>query len=101
MLPRENGIKNNGQILFLTKCQGMPLKVIATAQDVTLRQYKNAQSVLCEFMAVQTYDEEEPPTYKDFNLQELHEFIADKIEALDPNNNRYQWARWQYQTKRE
>jgi hypothetical protein len=25
--------------------------------------------------------------------------VADKIEALDPNFNRYLWKRWQYQTK--
>jgi hypothetical protein len=30
------------------------------------------------------------PSYKDFNLQEFHEFIADKIEALDTFNDRYQ-----------
>jgi hypothetical protein len=23
-------------------------------------------------------------SYKDFNLQEFHDFVADKIEALDP-----------------
>jgi hypothetical protein len=40
-------------------------------------------------MAVQTYDEDNPPRYKDFNLQEFHDFVADKIEALDPNFNRY------------
>lgn len=73
-----------------------PLSHIAETIDVVQRQYKNAQTVLCEFMAVQTYDEDNPPTYKDFNLQELHEFIADKIEALDPKGNR-----WPYQTKQE
>jgi hypothetical protein len=29
--------------------------------------------------------------YKDFNLQELHDFIADKIEALDPIINKRRW----------
>jgi hypothetical protein len=27
----------------------------------------------------------------------LHDFIADKIEALDPNYNRYEWQRGKYQ----
>lgn len=68
----------------------MPRTVLVDAIDVVQKQYKNAESVLCEFMAVQTYDEDNPPTYKDFNLQEFHDFVADKIEALDPfNNNRY------------
>ena len=53
------------------------------------RQYKNAETVICDFMAIQTYDEDNPPRYKDFNLQEFHDFVADKIEALDPNFNRY------------
>jgi hypothetical protein len=44
----------------------------------------DAETVICEFMAIQTYDEDNPPTYKDFNLQEFHDFVADKIEALDP-----------------
>jgi hypothetical protein len=34
-------------------------------------------------MAVQIYDEDKPPKYKDFNLQEFHDFIADKIDAFD------------------
>ena len=68
----------------------MPRTFLVNAIDVVQKQYKNAESVLCEFMAVQTYDEDNPPTYKDFNLQEFHDFVADKIEALDPfNNNRY------------
>lgn len=81
----------------------MPRTVLVDAIEVTQKQYKNAESVLCEFMAVQTYDEDNPPTYKDFNLQEFHDFVADKIEALDPfNNNRYPWwKRWPYQTKQE
>ena len=81
----------------------MPRTVLVDAIDVVQKQYKNAESVLCEFMAVQTYDEDNPPTYKDFNLQEFHDFVADKIEALDPfNNNRYPWwKRWPYQTKQE
>jgi hypothetical protein len=70
-------------------------KTIATVHEVTLKQYKNAESVLCEFMAIQEYDVDEwtMPKYEDFNLQELHDFIADKIEALDSYNNRYQWHR--------
>lgn len=61
-------------------------------------EYKNAELVLCEFMALQEYDIEEwrMPSYKDFNLQEFHEFIADKIEALDTFNDRYQWKRGKY-----
>lgn len=61
-------------------------------------EYKNAELVLCEFMALQDYDEEEwkPPQYKDFNLQELHDFIADKIEALDNRTFCYQWKRGKY-----
>lgn len=78
-----------------------PLSHIAETIDVVQRQYKDAETIICEFMAVQTYDEENPPSYRDFNLQELHDFIADKIEALDPNYNRYQWKRWQYQIKKE
>lgn len=76
----------------------MPRKVIATTLEVTQRQYKNAESVLCEFMAVQEYNIEEwdPPTYKDFSLQDFHDFVADKIEALDP----IIWEqRWPYQKK--
>lgn len=78
----------------------MPRKTIASTLSVEQKQYKNAEMVLCEFMAIQEYnlDEWDPPTYKDFNLQELHDFIADKIEALDP----IIWEqRWPYQTKRE
>lgn len=78
-----------------------PLSHIAETIDVVQRQYKDAETIICEFMAVQTYDEDNPPSYRDFNLQELHDFIADKIEALDPNYNRYQWKRWQYQIKKE
>ena len=41
-------------------------------------------------MAIQTYDLDDPPNYKDFNLQQFHDFVAGKIELLDPfNNNRY------------
>ena len=105
MLHRENESENRAQILFLTKSQDMPRKVIATTQDVVQRQYKDAELILCEFMAVQEYDMEEwdPPTYSDFNLQDFHDFVADKIEAFDPfNNNRYPWwKRWPYQTKKE
>jgi len=78
-----------------------PLSHIAETIDVVQRQYKDAETIICEFMAVQTYDEDNPPSYRDFNLQELHDFIADKIEALDPNYNRYQWKRWQYQIRKE
>jgi len=78
-----------------------PLSHIAETIDVVQRQYKDAEAIICEFMAVQTYDEDNPPSYRDFNLQELHDFIADKIEALDPNYNRYQWKRWQYQIRKE
>jgi hypothetical protein len=54
------------------------------AMSVKQIEYKNAELVLCEFMAVQVEDEEEkPPKYKDFNLQEFHDFIADKIDAFD------------------
>ncbi len=51
-------------------------------------EYKNAELVLCEFMAIQDYELEDAPRYKDFNLQELHDFITDKIEALDPIINK-------------
>lgn len=68
-------------------------------------EYKNAELVLCEFMALQDYDETEwqLPNYKDFNLQEFHDFIADKIEALDPfKDDRYPgWKRGNYKTKQE
>lgn len=80
-----------------------PLSHIASLEEVTQRQYKNAETIICEFMAVQTYDEDNPHTYKDFNLQQFHDFVAEKIELLDPfNNNRYPWwKRWPYQTKQE
>lgn len=58
-------------------------------------EYKNAELVLCEFMQIY-WDEEEEWSYKDFNLQQLHDFIADKIEALDPIINK---KRWPYKTK--
>lgn len=63
-------------------------------------EYKNAELVLCEFMALQEYDIEEwmIPKYEDFNLQEFHDFITDKIDALDP----IIWKRrWPYKTKPE
>ena len=53
------------------------------AMSIKQIEYKNAELFLCEFMAVQIYDEENHPKYRDFNLQEFHDFIADKIEALD------------------
>ena len=68
----------------------MPRITIAETITVKQKEYKNAELVLCEFMALQEYDEDNPPKYEDFNLQELHDFIADKIEALDPNYNRYE-----------
>jgi len=74
----------------------MPKIKIAETITVKQKEYKNAELVLCEFMATQDYDEENPPRYKDFNLQEFHDFVADKIEALDPNYDRYQWQRWRY-----
>ena len=76
----------------------MPKVTIADTLTVKQIEYKNAELVLCEFMAMQEYniDDSNPPQYKDFNLQELHDFIADKIEALDANYNRYQWQRGRY-----
>ena len=59
-------------------------------------EYKNAELVLCEFMAVQIYDEENPPKYKDFDLQEFHDFIADKIDAFDLYINSRKSGRWPY-----
>lgn len=61
-------------------------------------EYKNAELVLCEFMATQDYDIEnnQIPKYKDFTLQEFHDFITDKIDALDAYINRYQWTRGKY-----
>lgn len=60
-------------------------------------EYKNAELVLCEFMAIQEYNTEwEMPSYKDFNLQEFHDFVADKIEALDPIISK---KRWPYKRK--
>ena len=76
----------------------MPKSTIAGTQKVKQIEYKNAELVLCEFMALKEYDAEEwnPPSYKDFNLQEFHNFVADKIEALDP----IIWqTRWTYKTK--
>lgn len=71
---------------------------IAETIEVVQKQYLDAETVICEFMAIQTYDEDNPPTYKDFNLQEFHDFVADKIEALDP----IIWKkRWPYQTIKE
>ena len=76
----------------------MPRSSIADTLTVKQIEYKNAELVLCEFMAVQEYDVDNPPNYKDFNLQEFHDFVADKIEALDP----IIWEhRWPYQIKRE
>lgn len=54
-------------------------------------EYKNAELVLCEFMATQDIEteEEDDRKYEDFNLQEFHDFITDKIDALDAYMNRY------------
>lgn len=60
------------------------------ALSVKQMEYKNAELVLCEFMQVYG-DEEEDWSYKDFNLQQLHDFIADKIEAFDPIINKKRW----------
>ena len=70
-----------------------------SAISVKQIEYKNAELVLAEFMAIQEYDEEEwiLPKYKDFNLQEFHDFIADKIEALDGLINK----RWAYKKQRK
>lgn len=76
----------------------MPKRTIAGVLQVKQIEYKNAEAVLCEFMALQEYnvDDGKPVKYSDFNLQELHDFIADKIEALDP----IIWEhRWPYQNK--
>lgn len=64
-----------------------------TTMSVKQLEYKNAELVLCEFMATQDPDpekEEEHPKYEDFNLQEFHDFVTDKIDALDSYMNRYQ-----------
>jgi hypothetical protein len=37
----------------------MPRAVIADTIEVVQRQYKDAETVLCEFMAIQEYDIEE------------------------------------------
>ena len=66
------------------------------AMSIKQIEYKNAELVLCEFMAVQIYDEDNAPTYKDFNLQEFHDFIADKIDAFDLYINSRQGKRWPY-----
>lgn len=83
----------------------MPRRSMATTLAVEQKQYKDAELILCEFMSIQEYDIDngKMPTYKDFNLQEFHDFVAEKIEALDPfNNNRYPWwKRWPYQIKKE
>ena len=71
--------------------------------DATLQvkqiEYKNTELVLCEFLSLQEYDIEEwiTPSYKDFNLQQFHDFVADKIEALDA----YMITRkpWMYKTR--
>lgn len=61
-------------------------------------EYKNAELVLCEFIQIYWEEEDWERNYKDYNLQELHDFIADKIEALDPIINK---KRWPYKTKQE
>lgn len=64
-----------------------------SAISVKQIEYKNAELVLAEFMAIQDYDIEEwnMPKYKDFNLQEFHDFVADKIEALDSIIGKQRW----------
>lgn len=81
----------------------MPRKTIAGIEELSQRQYKNAETVICEFMAIQEYDVDEwdPPQYKDFNLQQFHDYIAKRIEVLDARFNLYNWKRWPYQTKKE
>ncbi len=76
----------------------MPRATIADVITVKQIEYKNAELVLCEFMAVQEYNTIDWPTprYKDFNLQEFHDFVADKIEALDPIQKK---KRWPYRRK--
>ena len=73
---------------------------IAETIEVVQKQYLDAETVICEFISLQEYDIEEGrmPTYKDFNLQEFHDFVTDKIEALDPIINK---KRWPYKTKQE
>ena len=71
------------------------MKKIA-ALSVKQIEYKNAELVLCEFIQINWEEEEWERNYKDFNLQDLHDFIADKIEALDPIINK---KRWPYKTK--
>ena len=73
----------------------MPKRNIATTLAVEQKQYKDAELILCEFMSIQEYnvDEGNMPTYKDFNLQEFHDFVAEKIEALDSYNIRYKWQK--------
>lgn len=77
----------------------------ANAISVKQMEYKNAELVLIEFMSLQDYDHNNPdaelPRYEDFNLQEFHDFIADKISALDAFIDRYWWTRWPYKTKQE
>lgn len=72
--------------------------MVRNAMSVKQIEYKNAELVLCEFMATQEYDLEENkiPKYEDFNLQELHDFITDKIDALDAYIDRYWWKRGKY-----
>lgn len=77
--------------------------MIRNAMSVKQIEYKNAELVLCEFMATQDYDLDtnKIPKYEDFTLQEFHDFITDKIDALDAYINRYQWTRWKYKTSQE
>lgn len=75
--------------------------MVRNAMSIKQIEYKNAELVLCEFMATQDYNVEEwqIPKYEDFSLQELHDFITDKIDALDAYIDRYQWKRGNYKTK--
>ena len=70
------------------------------AMSVKQMEYKNAELVLCEFMAIQDYDidDDKPlPKYSDFTLQDFHDFVTDKITALDA----YILVRkpWMYKTR--
>ena len=77
----------------------MPRSTIDATLQVKQIEYKNAELVLCEFLSLKEYDIDEwiTPSYKDFNLQEFHDFVADKIEALDA----YMLIRkpWMYKTR--
>ena len=66
-------------------------------------EYKNADMVICEFMATKEYDDSDPeypiPKYKDFNLQEFHDFVQKQIDTLDAYLN-YRWKSWTYKKQK-